>query len=498
MRSRIRDPNSLPGPIGHVLLIGFILLVMMPTGQLNSNEEYYFQLAHRFISPAAFMQDAAMHMDASVRLLFANILLGGPVALFGYEATQILWRLLNAVLYGVALGSLLGALRVRVSEGLIALALFVLLDQQLFGGEWLLRSVESKTLAYPLCMLGLAASLRRAYLQADVWLVLATWLHVLAGGFWMLFSLLLHRLDRPRGGRLWWRLVRYGVLVAPLVWWLFREQFGLGSELGDERDALHALRNAHHVAPFAEPFRFWREWTPGIALSVGLFAALLYVGVHHGGRIRVMAIALAVLMAYFWLAFTLAWLDQNTHRFAKWFLFRPSSLGLLLSLLVLLGWLREAGPHARGMRVVLLLLVLPAALWAALQPRLLELYGRQEVTQQSAKIREAVAGYSARQDIVLIHPGHDGAEPEVNFTRVLDRPTWISSKFVPARPEDFAGWQQRVARREQVFASHCAKGVPKGVRLLLGRNEDWRGALRRCGDLVLQTDHYWLIQPRRP
>ncbi len=498
MRSRILDPNRLPGPLGHLVLMGFILLVMLPTGQLNSNEEYYFQLAHRFVTPDAFMQDAAMHMDASVRLAAANFLLGGPVALLGYEVSQLLWRVLNAMLYAFAIGTLLAALRVRVTEGLIALSLFVLLDQQLFGGEWLLRSVESKTLAYPLCILGLAASLRRSWVQADIWFVLATWLHILVGGFWMLFSLLVQLLDRPRGGQLWWRLVRYGLLVMPLVLWLFREQFAAGADGGGARDALHAMRNAHHVAPFAELFHFWREWTPGIALSVGLFAALAYVGARHGGRIRLLAIALAALMVYFWAAFALAWVDRDTHRFAKWFLFRPSSLGLLLSLLVMLAWLRETGAYARGVRVALLLMVLPAAVWAAAQPRLLELQGRSAVSHERTQIRDAVARSSEPGDILLIHPGHDGAEPEVNFTRQLARSTWVSQKFVPARPEAFSGWRERSTQREQVFASNCAQGLPGGVSLLLGRNSDWRSSLRRCGSLVLQTDHYWLIQVSQP
>lgn len=478
------------------LLIIFVAM-LLPTGDLGSNEEHYFQRAHRYVEPAAFPDDSAVFGDSVTRIA-GDVLIGYPVAWLGYENAAAVLRVANALMYAAGFALFAAAWSLSLVDAALALAAFWLLGQQLYGGEWMFGDVEGKTFAYALVLLGLGLGFRRKWGSADACFVAATWMHLLAGGFWLVFALGYRLLagDRPRA--LVPQVARYAAGVLPLVVAIGIEQ-SASAPSGAGYDAAYIysmLRNAHHVAPFADVYTFW-TWTPGIVSGVGLLAALVYAGRTSDRALRALLLATAGVLAFLLLALAASWLDRETGALGKFFLFRPSSLALLIALVGLAAWSRRAlGAPLGSVRVVVALWVLPVFAWVVVQDRAARIAGDGE---RRAELREVVAAVRARtepDDLVLLQPGRDGEPPEVALPRLLGRPTYVSWKFVPTAPEDLVLWHERMQRRARFFESACAERGELAPALLLGWTDAWDPRLEACGPVVWRSAHYWLIAPQ--
>jgi hypothetical protein len=81
--------------------------------------------------------------------------IGGTIALLGYQGAQIVLHLVMAALYAFSLAYCLTGLRLSAVDALLALGIFVLVGPDLMGGEWLFLGVEPKTFAYAFVLFAL-------------------------------------------------------------------------------------------------------------------------------------------------------------------------------------------------------------------------------------------------------------------------------------------------------------------------------------------------------
>src|SRR3984957_1525002 len=91
--------------VGITVLVLVLLLLIPPHGILSDNEENYFALAEKFVSPSAWPQNSAV-FDASWHLTLSNITLGSLISAIGYTPTQVITRLLTVAGYAVTLSAL--------------------------------------------------------------------------------------------------------------------------------------------------------------------------------------------------------------------------------------------------------------------------------------------------------------------------------------------------------------------------------------------------------
>ena len=177
---------SLDAPLsrraGALALLPLLLLLLFPPNW-HPNEYGYFMLAFRTVEPGAFFSNSAAFDGSSARLV-GEVMLGLPVAWFGYETAHLLLKSLMAVIYATALAYFFAGLAMTLFEAVIVVAGFALLGQVLIGGEYIFGGVETKTFAYAGVFFALGAIVRgRARLAVGI-MALATYFHFLVGGFW--------------------------------------------------------------------------------------------------------------------------------------------------------------------------------------------------------------------------------------------------------------------------------------------------------------------------
>ena len=184
--------------VGNSTLIIALLCLIPPHGILSDNEENYFALAERFVSSSSWPQDTAV-FDVSKHRMLSDATLGVLVSSMGYGPAQIVTRLLAVAGYAFVLPRLFGVFRLSALDASLAVMIVALIGQDIVGGEWLFGGYEAKVAAYVLVLAALRLVLLRERLAAaTLLLAIATYVHVLVGGFWFMAAMTLRLLNAPR------------------------------------------------------------------------------------------------------------------------------------------------------------------------------------------------------------------------------------------------------------------------------------------------------------
>ncbi|WP_339110013.1 DUF6798 domain-containing protein [Thioclava sp. GXIMD4216] len=538
----LTDPVARSGPAAFLLLWAAAVFVLVPEMWRmgwSGNEVNYFDLAWAHFHPELSGPDHAVR-DASQARVASFAVIGSLINLFGFDGAKL--ALLALCLPALALGySLMArAFHLSLAGATVALVLFVATPQSLFGQEWLFQGVEAKVLAYVFIFPGLAvawsdgaATRMFPAFAAALCLALATWMHFLVGGFWMLVVLGMFALGRKgaRGRRMAVFFAIYLLLTAPLVWIILSERMAGGTPdmagLSMTLNQIYAVfRNPHHLAPFVSMGEFAHTWFPGV-LMAAVIAALAFGLARQDlsqARDRRLMLLVACLNLYLVLAVCLAFLDRETQRFGMFYMFRPGSLILLLSFMAGLRWITarlsdgsgQAAPQKvrRPMLRPVLAAFLLAGAWVAPQYLMLGYnLAHQPVPDLahslSAEDAELVAWMrrsTPPEALFLIAPAKgdmrsDADMPRLGLERLSQRATLVNWKFVPTTPSEIIRWYRLLQLRQQVFAGDCAAlGQLPTSRpvdyLVIERNGEGaaRDGLQDCTRPVWSNARYRVLQ----
>jgi hypothetical protein len=491
----ITSVGTFPSLVAYLLPL--VLLVMLPTGKFDSNEEQYFQLAYRLLAPEAFSPYSAVFDRASGRAA-SYYLIGSAVAAFGYDGAHIVLRVLNSLLYAVGFAALFSALRLSAVDSAFALAVFYLADEGLFGGEWLLRGTEPKTLAYPLILVGLGLGFRNRWGSALPCFVGATYLHFLVGGFWSVAALFYQWLAMRQLKTTILTALTYMALSVPLAVSLLVDQRGedvVAAALGQGADYLYAFRNAHHVLPFASTRRFLVDWSTPILASIALTAVLVMLIRRSTGTSRTLLVLVVCLLGYLFAALVASAFDRTGGRLGKFYLFRPASLTLLLAIVASLrsvnDWRNEAPQFVKR---AVAIIVIPLFLWSAAKVKLEQIYWPEIPRREVQELKSHIHARSRPDQIVLIEPVRTVWGVAVALPRLLERPTLVSWKFVPSNPHDIQRWSGLLRYTEELFARGCREPLEFDVAFLVVLSEARLQAVQSCGEVTYQTNRFTLIR----
>ena len=371
------------------------------------------------------------------------------------------------------------------------------------GGEWLFFDAEPKTFAYAFVFLAIAAAAKDRWRWAAVCAAVATYFHFLVGGFWAawvcLFHLALHRRWRTSvmlGGF-------YALATAPLLAVVVLDQFRGAAPVPPgvpSADYIYTiLRNPHHLAPFSVPGKLHR-WVPGAVATAALAAGAVWVALRRRGPLRALAAMVAGCCAWLLLALAASWPDRATGVLGKLYLFRPSSLTLLLACLAAAMLAREV--LARGTANVARRLVALAAVvlfvWHSVHADAKNAR-EQRLSPGMSDAVAAVQRLTASGDVVVVEPVDDFRFPYVRMERLLDRPTLVSWKFVPTNAAEIYRWWDLWQLRQHLFDAGCAggtAGIP--VRYLLVLRPGTLGRVADCGAVAWSngTEALVRLEPR--
>lgn len=470
------------------VLLLLLLCLLPPDGVLSDNEENYFQLGARFLAAAPASRYTAV-IDGSWHRVVNDALLGGLVHLVGFTVAQIATRTLAALAYAATLRALFRRLGLSTLDAVLVIAILALMGQTLVGGEWLFNGYEAKVAAYVLVLAGLAMMLDGRKFVAALLFAAATYFHFLVGGFWFLAAALL-ALIRDR--RDWRRLVKptvlFATLVAPLLGLIVATRM-LGQPVAADNtlpapDVIYSIiRAPHHTTPFVSLESFASEWLPGLMLAVAMLAASTAIRARAGeARLAGLATWLALLLLYLLIALIPSFIDRHTGMLGKFYLFRPSSLVLLLWLALVFAWLdRAVLPQAAMLKGLALLFVLPPFLLNAANRIANDLGWRGDFAAEKRAVA-AVLADEASTAVVLIDPALDFGF--LDFERSTGHPMLVSWKFDPTSDPEILEWYRRMEFRRTLFADGCGGALQYPVDFLLAQPEHAAALAKTCGPII--------------
>jgi hypothetical protein len=481
-----------------------LLLLMPPSGFLLDNEENYFALAARAFSGTETPATSALFDDSPHRLL-NELLLGSLVSAVGFETAQIVARSASVLCYSLLLGAIFRGLRLSTLDGVLIIAVFGLIGQSLFGGEWLFRGYEAKIPAYCLVLGGYVLGvLRRRPVAATLLFALATYFHFLVGAFWFVAYLGRAAIERPlRAREIGIAAGLYALATAPffrMFLWSRIEDAGRLALLPGEPspDRIYSIiRAPHHAAPFLSWGDFVSSWLPGYLLAAAMLGGgILIARKAASTRLKATAIWLAWLLGFLFLALLLSYFDRATGVLGKFYLFRPAALVLLFWLALALAFLNDLEVrHFTLVKRLAAALVVPLLAWSAALGLKANIdfdavYGREK-----RALATFLAGHSSRDDVVLIDPM---LEPAIlDFERVTRRPSLVMWKFDATNAPQILEWYRRIEFRKSLFAEGCPARTAYRVDFLLTAPDRAAGPASRCGAIVFRTDHFLLLGRER-
>ncbi len=467
---------------------------MPPDGVLSDNEEDYFQLAARSVGTEAPWPETAV-FDGSRHRVVADVLLGKLIAAIGFEATQIVTRIFAALAYAVVLRLVFRRCGLSTLDAALVIAVFALMGQAIIGGEWLFSGFEAKVAAYILVLAGIAASLGgRSAFGVALLFAAATYLHFLVGGFWFVAAMALWLIPAPSGGErgAFPRVARasalYLLAVAPLIALIVWTRLGDATQpvAGmPSPDVIYSIiRAPWHTSPFVAWRSFATQWLPGYLLAGAMLAAAIVIArTSESAPLRGVALWLGGLLVWLFLALVAAFFDRHTAALGKFYLFRPSSLVLLLWLALVMGFLgRLLQRRARALKLLALALVLPSFLIGAAKRIDGDLARRAAFAEDKQALAGFLAAGAASGAVVLIDPRLEFSF--LDFERRTGHPMLVAWKFVPTGEREIVDWYRRLAFRKAVFEQGCSNDAPYRADFLLTTPERAPALVPSCGPVV--------------
>ena len=487
--------------VGNSTLIIALLCLIPPHGILSDNEENYFALAERFVSSSSWPQDTAV-FDASKHRMLSDATLGVLVSSMGYGPAQIVTRLLAVAGYAFVLPRLFGVFRLSALDASLAVMIVALIGQDIVGGEWLFGGYEAKVAAYVLVLAALRLVLLPERLAAaTLLLAIATYMHVLVGGFWFMAAMTLRLLNAPRDlPRVVAATALFVLLIAPLVcviaWSRFADTAAAHATGVPSPDVIYSIiREPHHQSPFLSWAYFRDHWLPGYVMATPMLLACLSISRRgETRRLRVLAMWLAGLLAYLFLILVPKFLDRDDGVLGKFYLFRPSSLTLLLFLMLVLAVaVGMAGRRVWLLRGLLLAMIGPVFLYSQ-GPRLMrEVVASESFEDQKRLLAATVMHVAAPNDIVLIDPAVE--MQLLDFERRTRRPTLVMWKFAPTNDADLITWYRRMESRRKLFDQGCGINIQSPhIAFLLTTQTIVSRLIARCGPEVSRAGQWVLLR----
>lgn len=476
-----------------------IILYLPMVKPVTGNEEQYVGYAWRSLNPSNF---SALIDPANHRFLFKSMT-SFWIDQFGFRNAVIIGRFLVTLLYSISLGLFFKKLGLSIISSCIIILSFIYLGQDILGGEWLFLGYEPKTLAYPFVFLGFSALLSYRFLLSYLCLVVATYFHFLVGGFWFLAILLGHFYYSRRVREVLLYSSSFVILCLPLVVMIGIDQFQNNASLTNSDispNLIYAIRAPHHIAPFFNLNALY-GWSNGIVLLLGItFASAIIYYFSNSDKKEEKSLYLLVLLLnlYLLLSLVLSYFDQTVTSFAlgKLYLFRPSSLTLLLFLSALWIFIKKS-ITSNSLKIDLIILALLVSLtlpmakgnWARLISPFLE-----KNNQEAQKPIEEVVAKSNINDIFLIDPDISWSSFGLSFERTYNRPTLATWKFVPTTKQSLVRWYELIQQKRELFKQGCPAEITNRfpIKYLIAKPNNT--AVDSCGKIILGTSEIKVIK----
>lgn len=417
---------------------------------------------------------------------------------FGLDEAWLFLRLLAVLSLSIALVNLSRSLGLPILTPPLSVLVFVVAGQTYMADEWILEGVESKVFAYACLLFAISIAVRNGGVQMTAWATAATILHPHVGVMaWILSIALSWRLQNPRRFPPLHILTGLASSISYLSVLVFLASGESNAEEQMEARRIYtSIRHPHHLVPFGEEGFF----NPSqLVLPVVICALLLFTHkqteAEKSGNRKLSKILLFG-HAGIPLTLTLAYFDIY-HLLGQLYIFRYQSALLLLSVLLIIGWLIPPASLVRVRMLVLLGGILltagtPNASWGEIglirdEP----LKSGNEVIKELSQATDKEAQIFV--DFFEIRPVTGLTDQ--NFELLTNRGLGANWKFVPTTTPDILKWFERVDLVRSPTAPTCTELKKEAFTHILTKRASSLEK-QECGEVIdLNEDLILVVMP---
>jgi hypothetical protein len=334
--------------------------------------------------------------------------------------------------------------------------------QSFFGKEWIFGGFEGKTLAYIFVLYGVYFMLKGKDERAALFAAVATYFHVLVGG-WFFVLVFIYGLVREFNVK---RLLRTGLIyvaiVAPFVIYLSHYLTESATVInGVDIDWVYSFfRNTHHTAPMHQVDAMTKVF-PRVVGSVALFLLCVFYFRKQTGDIHKLNTIVLITLSMLFTGLVITYIDVNG-RILKYYLFRIAATGTFCCYLMLFLWLRNKADTLFNASVVRSVsLVLIGILSAVSIGKNFSRYIFPKENKELTELATFVTEHTRPDDVYLFL-----TKDELSFSRRTRREAFVIFKFDPGGGEKIYEWYTRVRIREQLGCDLSSLDAVKKTRRL--------------------------------
>ncbi|GEM_PF-695912 len=437
-------------PIAHMVM-AFLLICANKLGvDVSGGEEQYLAFARQFINPDWIPGSFTLTEFAGSRIVF-QWLVGPVMELMPFEQAVFFFRLVNFLLIGIPIGLFFHRLGFSLPLSFLTLQIFLMSDQNLVGGEWILKTFEPKSVAYIFVFFALYYFLDKRQGLVAVHLALASYFHILVGGWLLGVLVLIFFLEG-----FWKKSVQLGVfyalLMAPMIAYLLPGYFGQTvPETDFNLDWVYAYhRLPHHLGLWKTTEYFMKGHFWGVVQTVGLFAIGIVWRKWLPENLRrlnaIMLLCFIINLLFVGVAAIDHFLLENSGGLGlKFYPFRTNSIGMLLGMVILMGLLwQKMEIWSQGKRLRYLLLGSFTVLAVAQLVNNIERSKKHLATDPDFREMCAfISSHTDREDVFFILHPYWGHRDYNSFTRRAERENFYVPKFVSAERIKLVEWYER-------------------------------------------------------
>ncbi|WP_299334711.1 hypothetical protein [uncultured Psychroserpens sp.] len=445
-----------------VVLIVFILCAGYLTFSLNGNEEQYMTYAKQFMDPD-WISSRYLNEFAGTRVLYQYIV-GFFLEYFSFETVRFVGVFILAVWFALPLSKLYDYLKLSNVQILLHLPILYLLNQSMFAGSWMMLSLEPKCFSYIFVLYAINAYLRSNFKRMLLFLIIATYFHVLVGGYVFAFIMAsLFFFDKSKSFKFHSVLaIVYVIALLPFVLYLKTAVTG-DVNYSPSPDWIYSyFRSPHHVGLFRDLSYFYSKHFYGVMFAI--VALLISLGffkynknyalskLNHFVFLSLIGVLLSVVIAYF----------DKEGKFVKYYPFRINATTTFLFTLIISQYV-FVHLKKKSLRLVRPLIAMVAFLFLLKMAmtniisskNYLKMNTASDLTEMSNYIKEN----TDKEDVIL------SFVDELSLNRRMQRDRFVVYKFIPADLSAIPEWYERELFKRKVSAN---------ISQIKNKKEDYR------------------------
>jgi hypothetical protein len=460
-------------------LIFTFLCCLFLNSVVTGNEEIYLGWAKSYFDPDWLPNSFVYDHWVSHRYAF-EIFFGFLLSHLSFETVVVIGRLLAATAMAYALSRLFRQIKFTNLDSLLVLMVFISMGQNFLPGDWVFMSVESKVFAYPLVFLSLTKLLRGNLKLSTLYLIGATYFHVLVVSWFFIYFIIYLIWNRTNlltvakvSGIYLAGTLPLAVYLAPTV------LSGPSDVNGVHLNWIYVFYRIPNLAPFVDgELNVAASWEGLRIFTVAVcfvFAIFLYRKNGLPAEAKFLTRFILIIGSFIFIFLVVAYFDRSGD-ILKYRPFRGASLFTFFVLIwiVLYSKLKLTSPNSlvSSLSIAILAVLFTYGIGRNINEKYINVYFLQDGEKTAwNEVTSFAKNHTKKESIFLIKEIPESTS--WTFSRNSDRDVFVLKKFVPIDKNKWYEWYQRLQVQVE--------------------NEEQMAALRK----KYQLDYY-VTTPKRP